>query len=192
MSIQMTIVFTITVIEMILISLLISPLPVKFQNLILNKFEELINNRNFQIILAFSDVLISIMFVDACKIGISQNWRNDYENGGIVEFSNKVRSITWDSRAKIFFGQRNMYVLGAVLVMQIITWFIILQIKSIIKNKKNLSDLVVKNESKFDNKIEESELNKLQIDVDTLRKQYDSAWESYKNKESVNSDKKTE
>lgn len=173
MSIQMSLVFIITIIEMVMISLILLPLPPKFQNLLIDKYSLLIKNSNFQIIIIFIDTLVSIMFVDACKNGLS--WGKQDE---LIEFNKN----TWDEKAKKFYCQRNLYILGALLAFQICIWFLIMQLNSTIKNKDKLSKLIKEPNSKSEIEIE---LKKLEIDVKNLKNQYDSNWNEISKKDKV-------
>lgn len=170
MSIQMSLVFIITIIEMVIISILLFPLPPKFQQLLIDNYKKIITTSNFQIIIIFIDALVSVMFVDACKNGL--HWGNKQDE--IIEFTKN----SWDERAKKFYSQRNLYILGALLAFQVCIWFLMMQLNSMIKNKGKLSNLV---ENKIDLKLND-ELKKLEIDVSNLRKQYDSAWDEYSKK----------
>lgn len=173
MSIQMSLVFAITIVEMALIIILLFPLPTKFQQLLLNKYKIYTTTSNFQIVLIFIDALVSVMFVDACKNGLQ--WGKGDE---IIEFSKN----TWDEKAKKFYSQRNLYILGALLAFQVCIWFLMMQLSSIIKNKNKLTVLVTA-EKKPANAEIEKELKKLELDVSNLKKQYDSAWEQYSKRE---------
>lgn len=175
MSIQMNLVFTLLIIETIIISILLLPLPPKVQKRLINYYDLSIKNTNFSIILIFIDSLVSIMFVDSIKNGFKFNSSDE-----IIEFNKNV----WDNRSKKFYGQRNMYILGAILSIQMLIWFLIIMIKSIVKNKNVLLQLSKGEEKSVDNEDNEltTEYEKLKIDVDTLNKQYDSLWKAYSEK----------
>lgn len=182
MSIQMTLIFALLTVEFGLVSVLLLPLPPKVQNLVLRKYDEAISNSNFAIVLAFTDALVGVMFVDAFKNGFKLLERGDE----IIEFSKNV----WDARAKKFYSQRNLYILGAILALQACVWFMSMLLKSTVKNKALLGGL--SNEGKTpssssdaktpETEALEKELAKAQLDVDTLNKQYDSLFAEYQKK----------
>ncbi|GMM46878.1 hypothetical protein DAPK24_034530 [Pichia kluyveri] len=172
MSIQMNLVFTLLIIETIIISILLLPLPPKIQKKLINYYDLSIKNTNFSIILIFIDSLVSIMFVDSIKNGFKFNSSDE-----IIEFNKNI----WDNRSKKFYSQRNMYILGAILSIQMLIWFLIIMIKSIVKNKNILLQLSKEEEKSVDNELT-TEYEKLKIDVDTLNKQYDSLWKAYSEK----------
>lgn len=178
MSLQMSLVFTIAVLEMAIVSVLLLPLPMKVQNLLIQQYQNMLNNSNFKIVISFIDVIIGILFVDSFKNGFGMlNSKTDE----IIEFN---KSNIWDLRSKKFYSQRNLYILGSIFVFQGAIWFIIMLLKSTTKHKQELVNL-----SKQDNKqnVElDEEISKLELDVKTLNKQYDSLWEEYQKKNKDN------
>jgi hypothetical protein len=194
MSIQMTLVFIVAAIESVIVAIQLLPLPAKLQNLLIQQYDKLIQNSNFAIIVAFIDVLVGIMFTDATKNGFT-GWRFSKPDE-IIEFSKNV----WDARAKKFYSQRNMYILGAIIALQGCMWFNVMMLRSMVKNKKKLVDLskagsvhidsttndtldvVIEDES---TKELREELKKLETDVSALKKQYDNLWDAYKAKTST-------
>ncbi|KAG0671298.1 hypothetical protein C6P40_005497 [Pichia californica] len=180
----MTLVFSLLTIEIGIVSFLLLPLPPKFQNFLLKKYNELLNNSNFKIILIFIDVLISIMFVDSCKNGI-EFFKNKDE---IIEFTNNKNN--WDLKSKKFYSQRNLYILGAILSLQVAVWFMSILFKSIIKNKSLLVELSKDNNSSSSSTSSstvelQDKIKKAELDVSTLKKQYDSLYEQYEKKNST-------
>jgi hypothetical protein len=194
MSIQMTLVFIVAAIESVIVAIQLLPLPAKLQNLLIQQYDKLIQNSNFAIVVAFIDVLVGIMFTDATKNGFT-GWRFSKPDE-IIEFSKNV----WDARAKKFYSQRNMYILGAIIALQGCMWFNVMMLRSMVKNKKKLVDLskagsvhidsttndtldvVIEDES---TKELREELKKLETDVSALKKQYDNLWDAYKAKTST-------
>ena len=182
----MTLIFALLTVECGLVSILLLPLPPKVQSMVLRKYDETISNSNFAIVLAFTDVLVGVMFVDAFKNGFKLLERGDE----IIEFSKNV----WDARSKKFYSQRNLYILGAILALQVCVWFMSMLLKSTVKRKALLGGL--SNEGRtpssssdaglFTKTLEtetlEKELAKVQLDVDTLNKQYDSLFAEYQKK----------
>ena len=192
MSIQMTLVFIVAAIESVIVAIQLLPLPAKLQNLLIQQYDKLIQNSNFAIVVAFIDVLVGIMFTDATKNGFT-GWRFSKPDE-IIEFSKNV----WDARAKKFYSQRNMYILGAIIALQGCMWFNVMMLRSMVKNKKKLVDLSKAGSVHIDSKdtldvvIEDEstkelreELKKLETDVSALKKQYDNLWDAYKAKTST-------
>lgn len=186
MSIQMTLIFALLTVECGLVSILLLPLPPRVQSMVLRKYDETISNSNFAIVLSFTDVLVGVMFVDAFKNGFKLLERGDE----IIEFSKNV----WDARSKKFYSQRNLYILGAILALQACVWFMSMLLKSTVKNKALLGSL--SNEGRTpssssdadlsrktpETETLEKELAKVQLDVETLNKQYDSLFAEYQKK----------
>lgn len=171
----MSLVFFILIVEVAAVSLLLLPLPQKVQNVIVGKYDELLGNSNFAIVLSFLDVLISVLFVDSFKNGFGMLGKGD----DIVEFSKNV----WDTRSKKFYAQRNLYILGAILALQVCAWFIIILLKSSVKNKEKLVKLSKIGSTNADCDKLKDDISKAELDIQTLNKQYDSLWEAYKAKD---------
>lgn len=187
MSIQMTLVFALLAVEIGLVSFILLPLPPKVQNLVFTKYAETIRNSNFAIVLAFTDALVGVMFVDSFKNGFGFFDKKDE----IIEFSKNV----WDARAKKFYSQRNLYILGAILALQASVWFIMMLLRSTVKNKALLASLSNESLSSSSSNVDiavkseetealEKEVAKAQLDVDTLKKQYDSLYAECQKKNS--------
>lgn len=192
MSIQMSLVFVLLIFEVGLVSFLLLPFPPKIQNLLLKQYNSLVSNSNFRIILGFIDCLVGIMFVDSFKTGFGFAKPDE-----IIEF-NKLNNNNqspqsgnvWDNRAKIFYSQRNLYILGAILALQSAVWFMSFLLKSTVKNKTKLSELTKNNNNNSKLNVENDQLSaqlkeqveKAELDVKTLQKQYDSLYDEYMKK----------
>lgn len=179
MSIQMSLVFALTTLEMVIVGLLLLPLPPKLQTVLISNYDKLISNPNISIILSFIDVLIGIMFVDAFKNGFGMIGKEDE----VIEYSKNL----WETRSRKFYSQRNMYILGAVLSFQVCIWFIMMLLKSTVKHNDLLSGKIAQREGdKAANEKPDPELAErarvLELDVETLKKQYDQLWAEYSKK----------
>lgn len=171
---------------MSIVGILLLPLPTKIQDFLITNYNKLIYNSNFAIILSFIDVLVGIMFVDAFKNGFGLLNKTDE----IIEFNKHI----WDVRAKKFYNQRNLYILGAILALQVCIWFIIMLLKSTVKNKDKLVKLIkvdssVTKEESNDQIELKDQLSKLETDVKILKKQYDSLWVEYQRKNETTTEK---
>lgn len=196
MSIQMTLVFVLLSVEMGVISFLLLPLPPKLQGYLLKLYNLASHNSNITIIVGFVDALLGIMFVDSFKNGfglLSSHNRGDE----IIEYG--INKDVWDLRAKMFYSQRNLYILGAVLSLQVCIWFMTFLLRSTVKNKGKLVELskegtiASKKASSSDGLVDDEktstetkelqqQVSKLELDVETLNKQYDSLFAQYEKK----------
>lgn len=172
----MSLVFAILAAEVGIVSCLLLPLPPKLQKMLLDRYNSVLANSNMSIILVFVDALIGIMFVDAVKNGFGFLGKGDE----IIEYSKNV----WDLRAKKFYNQRNLYILGAIIALQACVWFIMMMLTSTVKNKTKLANLSKGPGAAQDAELAElkKQLEKEELDVKTLTKQYDSLWAEYQNK----------
>lgn len=177
MSLLMSLVFGILVAEISLISFISLPLPQGIQKRIVRLFYAVVISQQFRVGVSFVAMIISFIFLDSLKSSVV------WESAG--DPSNPHRTI-WDIRVKKFYAQRNLYITGAILFLLGATYFNILLLESIVKNKERLIGLLeeVKTQQKEGvSSVEyqrlQEELKRKDLDAAVLRKQVESAHKAY-------------
>lgn len=180
MSIQMTLVFVTLCIEMAILFLFVLPLPHAVRRKLITVIDLLRNLNNFKIGLGFFTAVLALQFIDCAN----RLQRLDYLKNPYFTTSNNSSSsmLTNDQLAAKFFSQRNLYLSGAVLYLELSIYTVGTILRKLVSKEENLRQLNVKPE--FASAGEEASkykelISKKQQDIDTLKKQVDGLQKSY-------------
>lgn len=174
MSIQLTITFGALIGLCAITGMLLAPLPLRVLGAILAALEQAAQNKTGKVALAMFTAITAMSFLDAVRVGMLQ------ANEDIVEFSSSV----WDLRAKKFYSQRNMYIFGFILYLEVALVFVGMLVKSRVKNGQKLAQLAqqtqpAQSDAANGADTHAAKLKKLQTDVDALREQYENNAKGY-------------
>lgn len=170
MSIQLTITFAALISLCGILGMLLVPLPTRVLASFVSAVESAMANKQVKVVAIMFTVITSLSFFDALRVGVLQG-RDD-----IVEFgASAVAGSVWDLRAKKFYSQRNMYIYGFILYLEVALVFISMLIKSTLKNKTKLADLA---ENGVASDLQ-TELEAKKRDVATLKAQYANNAKAY-------------
>ncbi|GMG40110.1 unnamed protein product [Ambrosiozyma monospora] len=194
MSLQMQLIFTALVVELVTLSILVLPLPSGIQDKVVNFAYMALTNQTITISVVFCGGINALIFFDSLQKVINKK----YDTGvGVIRdsYGNVIPGGNiWDIRAQKFYNERNMYITGAILFLGLALYFNVLLLKSLVKNKKKLRNLTkglaadgsVKTggDSVSELKLDElrGQLKKNQATVLALQKQLDGVHTEYQRK----------
>ncbi|GMM27363.1 hypothetical protein DAMA08_000790 [Martiniozyma asiatica (nom. inval.)] len=168
MSLYFFIIFLLLVALSLSLLLLLLPLPISLHARVIQLIGTLKANKNVKVVAIMATVAVSMSFLDACKNGMGLKFSDE-----IVEYAN-----VWDKRARKFYAQRNVYLFGGVLWLEIALMFAFFLVSSLVRNKTKLASLAV-DSAKKDETAESDEVEKAKKDVAALQSQYDNLYEAY-------------
>ncbi|ODV95491.1 hypothetical protein PACTADRAFT_58345 [Pachysolen tannophilus NRRL Y-2460] len=174
MSIQMLFIFVALIVEMVMLSILVLPLPFVVRKKVVEVFHMLITISNFRIGMYFIGVIISIMFIDSFNRSSIKASQYPVVTGG----SSSRFYLTSTELASRNYNQRNMYLTGAVLYFGIAIPTVISILKKLIKHKTKLENAKKVDDTEKVASIK-AEIKKKDLDIETFKKQLKGLNEAY-------------
>ncbi|ODQ78235.1 hypothetical protein BABINDRAFT_9458 [Babjeviella inositovora NRRL Y-12698] len=175
MSIQMNLVFLILIGELAILAVLVAPLPQVVRSKIVDLATFAMRQVHCQVISVFSSALIGLMFLDSVhKLARAAPPALNHPLGTVAP------PPTSEQLVRVFYAQRNMYLTGAVLFFGMAIGTVVTILKQLVRAQKRLA--AVKGDSSEGGASEGSlqeidnlkkDLNKKEMDVNTLKKQVD-------------------
>lgn len=192
MSIQMTLVFGTLILEMVVLFGLVLPLPLMLRQRFVEVANILKNLKNFKIGTAFTTILLLMQFVDCLQRLKKYDYiSNPYyttsgNEGAAAAAAGYGRPpLTSEQLASKFYSQRNLYITGAVLYLEIAIATVLPIIRKLVAKEaeyRKLSTL----EKEALSSVDTSEAEKLKkliaakdLDIATFKKQIQGLQRSY-------------
>lgn len=188
MSIQMTLVFVTLCVEMVILFLMVLPLPHGVRRKIIHTINLLNTSSHYRIGITFLSIILGLQFVDC----LNKLRRYDYLKNPYFTSSNMgspSSMLTNDQLASKFYAQRNLYISGAVLFLELAIFTVSTILRKMVLKEDRLRSFNVKSDSgdkKDDNKGEQEEVEKYQElikskdkDIATMKKQIEGLQRSY-------------
>ncbi|CUM67092.1 uncharacterized protein PRCAT00004781001 [Priceomyces carsonii] len=192
MSIQMTLVFGLMTAEMAYLLVLLLPLPFAIRKKILQLSEMVKSSQRFKVTLIFFTILLGMQFMDC----LNRLKKLEFQRNPYFTQDYQPQRISYDQLASKFYSQRNLYITGAVLYLELSIFTVMKVFKKIVLKEESFRSLLSKVPPKEDEEVEKykSLIKKKQLDIDTFRKQIEGLQASYDdlNKNESEYDKKTE
>lgn len=179
----MSLVFGALVGQMVILSLLLLPLPLRVRSKILDVSEFLQNSTNFKVGIVFSTSLLALSLFDCV------NRLRKFDNFGnqpyFTNFAQQMSgSLSYDQLATKFYTQRNLYINGAVLFLQVSIHTIIGILRKLVKKETEYRALNNIDKNEFNNEGEQIQqfkdlIKQKEIDIETFKKQINGLQKSY-------------
>lgn len=180
MSIQMNLIFGVLLGQMVILPLLLLPLPFKIRTKILDVAALLQQSTNFKVGVVFTTLLLGLSLID-CVNRLSR-----YSSYG-DEYSATLKTgvtLTHDQLATKFYNQRNLYLNGAVLYLELSIYTIVGVLRKLVKKETEFRALSSIDKGDFASEAEEVEkykdlIKQKEIDISTLKKQIQGLQRAY-------------
>lgn len=179
----MTLVFGILMAEMSFLLLLLLPLPHVLRSRILDGCAVLRLNANFNVGLIFVTALLGLQFFDCLnKLKRYSMIENPYfaQHNTAPQMAG---TLLFDQLASKFYAQRNLYITGAVLYLELSINTVVSILRKLVL-KENLyrkASIESEDTTKEDEQVRElrEQISKKQVDIDTLKKQLKGLQSAY-------------
>lgn len=178
----MSLVFGLLVFEMSYLLLLLVPLPFAVRQKLVNGSVRLNQSKNFKSGWAFTTVMLGLQFIDCVQK------LNKYHTSDGFPQSREVGTARYDQLASKFYSQRNLYITGAVLYLEVSIFTVVTILKKLVAKEElyraATSVETGKGDSQTSDQQEEAaELRKLikekENDIATFRKQLEGVQRQY-------------
>lgn len=173
MSLQMSLVFCTLIGQMITLLVLVLPLPYVVRQKIVDLTFVLQKSQNFRVGIVFSIILMSLQLLDCIQR------LNKYAD---AETNPHFPGIDYDRLASKFYSQRNLYLSGAVLYLQVAIGTVVTIVRKMVLKEKLYREANIKPATDD----EATEIEKLkhlielkQQDIDTFKKQVQGLQKAY-------------
>lgn len=178
----MSLVFGLLIFEMGYLLLLMVPLPFPVRQRLVNGSVKLNQSRNFKSGWAFTTVMLGLQFIDCVQ---------KLQRYHSVDGSFQVRDAgpaRYDQLASKFYSQRNLYITGAVLYLEISIVTVVTILKKLVQKEElyraaTTAETGLSDKHTDDNKEEAAKLRELikqkENDIAVFRKQLDGAQKQY-------------
>lgn len=173
MSLQMSLVFCTLIGQMITLLVLVLPLPYVVRQKIVDLTFVLQKSQNFRVGIVFSIILMSLQLLDCIQR------LNKYAD---AETNPHFPGIDYDRLASKFYSQRNLYLSGAVLYLQVAIGTVVTIVRKMVLKEKLYRETNIKPATDD----EATEIEKLkhlielkQQDIDTFKKQVQGLQKAY-------------
>ncbi|KAF3989087.1 hypothetical protein FT663_03758 [Candidozyma haemuli var. vulneris] len=182
MSLQMSLVFGLLVFEMSYLLLLLVPLPFAVRQKLVNGSVRLNQSKNFKSGWAFTTVMLGLQFIDCVQK------LNKYHTSDGFPQSREVGTARYDQLASKFYSQRNLYITGAVLYLEVSIFTVVTILKKLVAKEESYRAATSVETGKGDSQTsdqqeEAAELRKLikekENDIATFRKQLEGVQRQY-------------
>lgn len=182
MSLQMSLVFGLLIFEMGYLLLLMVPLPFPVRQRLVNGSVKLNQSRNFKSGWAFTTVMLGLQFIDCV-----QKLQKYHSAEGSLQ-SRDLGPARYDQLASKFYSQRNLYITGAVLYLEISIVTVVTILKKLVKKEElyraaTSAETGVDAKHTSDDKEEAAELRKLikqkEDDIAVFKKQLEGVQKQY-------------
>lgn len=160
--------------QMVVLSLLLLPMPFKFRRKLLDVATLLEQSTNFKVGFVFTTALLGLSFFD-CVNRLSRF--SSYSNQPYFTTLNfQSGALTHDQLATKFYTQRNLYLNGAVLYLELSIYTIVGVLRKLVKKETEFRALTSIKKGDFASESEEIEkykdlIKQKEIDISTLKKQ---------------------
>lgn len=137
MSLQMSLVFSTMVAQLVLLLLLVLPLPYIVRSNIILFLDRIQHSQHFKVVLIFSLVLMSLQFWD-CLARLQKYQKIQEQINGNPQYGGGF--INYDKLASKFYSERNLYLSGAILYLQLCIGTVVTIVKKLVLKQKILRD----------------------------------------------------
>lgn len=170
----MTIIFGILIIEMVLLSILVLPLPYPVRKKGIDLYGRLRQLSNFNIGVLFGLILLGTQFFD-CLTKVFK-----HENGPYFTFQSQPNnSLKYDQLASMFYAQRNLYITGAVLYLFLSIYTVTTILRKLVQKETDFRNFSSQKGSTEDTEAYKKAIKEKEIDIDAMVKQIKGLQRSY-------------
>lgn len=175
----MSLVFGLLIFEMVYLLLLMVPLPFPVRQRLVNGSVKLNQSRNFKSGWAFTTVMLGLQFIDCV-----QKLQRHHSVDGSID----AGPARYDQLASKFYSQRNLYITGAVLYLEVSIVTVVTILKKLVQKEELYRAATTAGTGQSDkhtdnNKEEAAELREKikqkERDIAVFRKQMDGAQKQY-------------
>lgn len=185
MSIQMTMVFVTLCVEMLILFIMVLPLPQIVRRKIIGAIDVLKGSSNYTVGVIFLSVVLGMQFIDCLnKLRRFDYLKNPYFTSSSM--GNPSSMLTNDQLASKFYAQRNLYISGAVLYLELAIFTVSTHLRKLVAKEDRLRSFNIKSESKDEKVDDAQEVEKYQVlieskekDIATMKKQIAGLQGSY-------------
>ncbi|CCG23877.1 membrane-localized protein [Candida orthopsilosis Co 90-125] len=181
MSLQMLLVFSTMIFQMITLLLFVLPLPLMVRSQIVSIYIKITTAQNFRIFLGFSITLMSLQFYDCLQR--LEKYHKVKENDVLQGF------VNYDKLASKFYSQRNLYLSGAILYLLMGIYTVASIVKKLVLKEKLYRQLIAERDESRTGGGEKSDGEEVvkvkhlielkQKDIDALKKQLNGLQTAY-------------
>lgn len=179
----MSLVFGLLVVEMSILVLLLLPLPHMLRVRLLNVCATLRQNKNFQVGLLFTSILLGLQFLDCVnKLKRYATLENPY----FAQFNTQQQmagGLLYDKLASKFYAQRNLYITGAVLYLGLSINTVVSILRKLVFKETSYRELSknTKSTEADDEQIRSlrEQISKREVDIATMKKQLKGLQSAY-------------
>lgn len=181
MSIQMTLVFGILVTQMTALLLLLLPLPHVVRMRLLDGYAVLKRNTNVRVGVVFTTILLGLQFLDCVK---KVRRYATLDNPYYAQFNaGQPMALLPDKLASKFYAQRNLYITGAVLYLELAIQTVITILDKLVRKENSYRELA-KTSKSTESEDEEirslrDQIAKKEVDIKALKKQLTGLQSAY-------------
>lgn len=179
MSIQMSLVFGVLVVQMVVLFVLLLPLPLMLRQNLVKAATALRQNTNFKVGLYFSSVLMLLQFVDCVKK--LQRFSN-VENPYFAQSINSARrsEMLYDRLALKFYAQRNLYITGAVLYLALSINTVVSILRNLVNKETQLRQKKLQPSGEKEKQaMLREKINQRDLDITVMKKQLERSQAAY-------------
>lgn len=177
----MSLVFAILLGEMAFLLVLVLPLPFPVRTKINDATSAVTRTSNFKIGLFFVTFVLGLQFADC----LQRLNRHGSSSPYFTSFSQAANSnLLYDQLASKFYAQRNLYISGAVLYLEVSIYTVITIIRKMVKKEAEYRSVTNIHQKNFKNTDDEAEeyrnlIKQKELDIATLRKQLNGSQKQY-------------
>lgn len=180
MSIQMSLVFAALCGEMLTLFLLVCPLPHPVRVRMMNALSAMRALNNFRIGYIFATILLGMQFMDCVnRLKKFLELGNPYFGGYSTSSQQIAGSLTSGQLATKFYAQRNLYLTGAVLYLELALWVVVGIVEKLVSKETQLRAVTSKPSSQKEEEELRELIRKKDIDIKTLKLQLDGLQRAY-------------
>lgn len=191
----MTFVFFCLVLEMVLLTLLLMPLPFKVRKGVVMISDKLIESTHYRVFIWFIGFIVSLMFLDSLKRSTTSY---HHHRSGRHHHIDSASYLSPAELANRNYNQRNMYITGLVLYFALCIPTIVSILKKLIKHKDKYDNAInIPKTDDLELNLLKEKLESKKLDIETMKKQIKNLSEAYnkladESKPTVASDRKND
>lgn len=180
MSLQMSLIFAALCGEMITLFSLVCPIPHPVRVRMMHAIEVLRTLNNFKIGVIFTTILLGMQFMDCInRLKKFLELGNPYFGSFSTTNQQIAGSLTSGQLASKFYAQRNLYLTGAVLYLELAIWVVVGIVEKLVAKETQLRVLNSKATSDEEAEKYKELIRKKDVDIKALKLQIDGLQRAY-------------
>ncbi|RLV83155.1 Endoplasmic reticulum transmembrane protein 1 [Meyerozyma sp. JA9] len=180
MSLQMSLIFAALCGEMITLFVLVCPIPHPVRVRMMHATEVLRTSNNFKIGVIFSTILLGMQFVDCVnRLKKFSELGNPYFGSFSTTNQQIAGSLTSGQLASKFYAQRNLYLTGAVLYLELAIWVVVGIVEKLVAKETQLRVLNSKATSDEEAEKYKELIRKKEVDIKAFKVQIEGLQRAY-------------